>query len=166
MSRFARNHRVIFWEEPVIDDRDEATLDVVPCPETGVIVVTPQLPRHLGEAQQEAVLRSMLEIYLAGQQGPFVRWYYTPMMLPFSRQIDAAWIVYDCTDELADRRSTSPRRPEIERELLDIADVVFAGGDKLDEARKAPHANVRLFPSSADFAQIVEARGVEAMAGG
>ena len=128
MSRFARDHRVIFWEEAVPVDSDEATIDVRLCPDTGVCVVTPQLPRGLAEVEQESVLRSLLEIYLAGQHGPLVRWYYTPMMLPFSRQIEAVCTVFDSIDETDDPRLIQPHRPELERELFELADIVFAGG--------------------------------------
>ena len=42
MSRFAREHRVFFVEEPVYDGSGPA-LKVSVCPKTGVHVVTPQL---------------------------------------------------------------------------------------------------------------------------
>ena len=162
MGRFARDHRVIFWEEPVLVARDEATLDVTTCPETGVILVTPQLPSRLTESEQEATLRTLLEIYLAGQQGPMVRWYYTPMMLPFSRHIQAACTVYDCMDELANFKFAPPRLLELERELFDAADLVFTGGYSLYEAKKDRHPNVHPFPSSVDRAHFVQARAVDA----
>ena len=136
MSRFARDNRVIFWEEPVAVDSVEATIDVRSCPDTRVCVITPQLPRGLDETEQESVLRSLLEIYLAGQHGPLVRWYYTPMMLPFSRQIEAVCTVYDSIDEPADPRLMQPHRPALERELFELADIVFAGGYDVYAAAK------------------------------
>lgn len=163
MSRFARDHRVIFWEEPVPGDSDEATLDVSTCDETGVIVVTPRLPEPLGGPEQDAVLKTLLEIYLAGQQGPLVRWYYTPMMLPFSRHIEAACTVYDCMDELANFKFAPPQLLELERELLDEADVVFTGGYSLYEAKKDRHPNIHPFPSSVDRLHFLQARAVDAM---
>ena len=33
------------------------------------------------------MLKSLLDGFLAGEAGPFIRWYYTPMMLPFSRHV-------------------------------------------------------------------------------
>lgn len=163
MSRFAREHRVIFWEEPIASDNDEATLDVRTCGETGVIVVTPRLPEPLGGADRDGVLRTLLEIYLAGQQGPLVRWYYTPMMLPFSRHIEAACTVYDCMDELANFKFAPPQLLELERELMGVADVVFTGGYSLYEAKKDRHANIHPFPSSVDRAHFIQARAIDAM---
>ena len=163
MRRFASDHRVIFWEEPVASDSDEATLDVQTCEQTGVIVVTPRLPEPLGGPDQDSVLRTLLEIYLAGQQGPLVRWYYTPMMLPFSRHIEAACTVYDCMDELANFKFAPPQLLELERELLEDADVVFTGGYSLYEAKKDRHPNIHPFPSSVDRLHFLQARAVDAM---
>ena len=159
MSRFAHDHRVIFWEAPVEVDSVEATIDVRLCRDTGVCVITPQLPSGLDEAEQQSMLRSLLEIYLAGQQGPLVRWYYTPMMLPFSRQIEAVCTVYDCIDEPADPRLMQPGRPALERELFELADIVFAGGYNVyaagwdGQARVDKRAGVSW---DAAFASIVE----------
>lgn len=131
MSRFARDHRVIFWEEPVTGESDEATLNVRTCGETGVIVVTPQLPRNLAEGEQQAKLKSLLEIYLAGQQVPLVRWYRTPAMLGFSRHIDAVCTVYERGERPA-AFTLAPRWVELERELLGAADLVFDGNKGAD----------------------------------
>jgi UDP-galactopyranose mutase len=90
MSRFARDRRVIYWEEP--EDAlpgCEPALGIRVCAETGVTVVTPSLPQGLPDEGREAALKALLDSFLAGEQGPFVRWYYTPMMLPFSRVIAA-----------------------------------------------------------------------------
>ncbi len=135
MSRFAEERRVIYWEEPEAAlPGCEPALGVRTCAETGVIVVTPSLPEGLSPEEQETTLRALLNGYLAGEAGPFVRWYYTPMMLPFSRHIDAACTVYDCMDELANFRFAPPELLSLEQELFDSADVVFTGGYSLYEA--------------------------------
>ena len=84
MSRFARDRRVIYWEEPENALPDcEPALGIRECAETGVIVVTPSLPERMNEAEREITLKALLDGFLAEENGPFVRWYYTPMMLPF-----------------------------------------------------------------------------------
>ena len=161
MSRFAAERRVIFWEEPEAALAGcEPALGVRTCAETGVIVVTPSLPEGMDEAGQEAVLKRLLDGFLAGEQGPFVRWYYTPMMLPFSRHVDAAATVYDCMDELANFRFAPPRLLALESELFDAADVVFTGGYSLYEAKKGRHPNVHPFPSSVDREHFGRARDI------
>jgi UDP-galactopyranose mutase len=163
MSRFAAQRRVIYWEEPEAALADcEPALGVRTCAETGVIVVTPSLPETLDEAGREAALTTLLNAFLKGEAGPFVRWYYTPMMLPFSRHVEADCVVYDCMDELANFRFAPPQLLSLERELLDSADVVFTGGYSLFEAKKDKHPNIHPFPSSVDRAHFGKARAMDA----
>jgi UDP-galactopyranose mutase len=164
MSRFAEAGRVIFWEEPEAAFPEmEPALGVRTCAETGVIVVTPSLPGTLSIEEREATLKTLLDSYLAGEQGPFVRWYYTPMMLPFSRHVESACTVYDCMDELANFRFAPAELLGLERELLASADVVFTGGYSLYEAKKGLHPNIHPFPSSVDRAHFGQARAIDAV---
>ena len=161
MSRFAQERRVIFWEEPEAAlPGCEPALGVRTCAETGVVVVTPSLPEGMDEAEQEVVLKTLLDGFLAGEKAPFVRWYYTPMMLPFSRNIEAAATAYDCMDELANFRFAPRRLLALESELFDAADVVFTGGYSLYEAKRGRHPNVHPFPSSVDREHFGRARAL------
>jgi UDP-galactopyranose mutase len=163
MSRFAADRRVIYWEEPeAAAEGCEPALGVRTCAETGVIVVTPSLPEALDESGRDAALKTLLNGYLAGEQGPFVRWYYTPMMLPFSRHVESICTVYDCMDELANFRFAPPQLLALEQELIDSADVVFTGGYSLYEAKKDRHPNIHPFPSSVDRAHFARARAMDA----
>jgi UDP-galactopyranose mutase len=162
MSRFAAERRVIFWEEPEAAlPGCEPALGVRTCAETGVVVVTPSLPEGMDDAEQEAVLKNLLDAFLAGEERPLVRWYYTPMMLPFSRHIEGAATVYDCMDELANFRFAPPRLLALESELFDAANVVFTGGYSLWEAKRDRHPNVHPFPSSVDRDHFALARAVD-----
>jgi UDP-galactopyranose mutase len=163
MSRFAKDRRVIYWEEPEMAAPGcDAALGVRVCAETGVTVVTPSLPQGMDEPAKQQALSTLLNSYLKGEQGPFVRWYYTPMMLPFSRDVEAACTVYDCMDELANFRFAPPELLTLEQELLDSADVVFTGGYSLYEAKKNRHSNIHPFPSSVDRAHFAQARAMDA----
>ena len=160
MSRFARSRRVIYWEEP--EDAlpgCEAALGVRTCAETGVVVVTPSLPATLVGEARDAVVRALLDDFLAAEEAALIRWYYTPMMLAFSSHVGAACTVYDCMDELANFRFAPPELLERERELLAAADVVFTGGYSLYEAKMDRHPNIHPFPSSVDWAHFAQARG-------
>jgi len=161
MTRFARDHRVIFWEEPISAPLEAGpSLDRKVDEETGVTVVTPLLPDSLqGEARDEALQR-LLDAYLVHEKGELVRWYYTPMMLKFSRHLEAVCTVYDCMDELANFRFAPPELVPLERELLGIADVVFTGGYSLYEAKQNAHRNIHPFPSSVDRAHFAQARSI------
>src|SRR5690606_21016209 len=136
MTRFARDYRVIFWEEPISAPLAQgASLERKVDEESGVTVVTPLIPDEIqGQAREEA-LRALLDACLAREKGELVRWYYTPMMLNFSRHLEAVCTVYDCMDELANFKFAPPELTRLERELLGVADVVFTGGYSLYEAK-------------------------------
>ncbi|HEY0710194.1 MAG TPA: UDP-galactopyranose mutase, partial [Polyangia bacterium] len=102
MSRFAREMTVVFWEEPVeIGAVEAAYLKVRRADDfPQVRVVTPHLPEGLDENRREEALSRLLDAHVSVLSGPLVTWYYTPMMLPFSRHLGASVTVYDCMDEL------------------------------------------------------------------
>jgi UDP-galactopyranose mutase len=159
MSRFARGRRVIFWEEPLpCADGEASRLEQRACAETGVMVATPRLPEGLSPQDREAELRRLLDDMVAEQSGERIHWYYTPMMLPFSRHLPRACTVYDCMDELANFRFAPAELIELERELMAQADVVFTGGYSLWEAKRDRHPNIHPFPSSVDRAHFAQAR--------
>ncbi len=159
MTRFARDYRVLYWEEPVEEPaRREAELERCEDPATGVVVAVPKLPSGLDAAATERALRLLLEACPEAAGSGVVRWYYTPMMLPFSRGLAAACIVYDCMDELSHFKFAPPELVPLERELLKIADVVFTGGHSLWEAKRGAHGNIHPFPSSVDKDHFAAAR--------
>jgi glycosyltransferase involved in cell wall biosynthesis len=160
MSRFAEEMTVIFWEEPVeIGPKEPAMLRVRAAEDyPDVRIVVPHLPQGLGEDQREAALKRLLDAYSAGLSRPLVAWYYTPMMLPFSRDIDASVVVFDAMDELSKFKFAPVKLLDLEQELIDRADLVFTGGSSLYEAKKDRHDSVHLFPSSVDRAHFAKAR--------
>ena len=103
-------------------------------------------------------MRRLLDDHVAILGRPLVTWYYTPMMLPFSRHLDASVVVYDCMDELSKFRFAPERLLDLEQELIDRADLVFTGGTSLYEAKKSRHGNVHCFPSSVDRKHFATAR--------
>ena len=158
MSRFARTHQVIYWEEPLFEAGGEPRLQLETDSEHGVTVATPLLPEGIQPADVEAILRRLLDEVVASRPGELVRWYYTPMMLTFSGHLHAACTVYDCMDELANFRFAPPELTALERELLASADVVFTGGHSLFEAKRDLHPNIHPFPSSVDRRHFAQAR--------
>ena len=160
MSRFAREMTVIFWEEPIeIEKRETAFLKVRQAEDfPNVRLVTPHLPQGLSEERREEALKRLLDAHVASCERPLVSWYYTPMMLPFSRHLDASAVVYDCMDELSKFRFAPERLLDLEQELIERADVVFTGGASLYEAKKGRHDNVHCFPSSVDLKHFAKAR--------
>ena len=160
MSRFAREMNVIFWEEPVeIDAHETAYLQVREAQDAAnVKIVVPHLPRGIPDDAREAILKRLLDAHLSAIRGPLISWYYTPMMLPFSRRIDADVTVFDAMDELSKFKFAPVKLLELEQELIDRADIVFTGGSSLFEAKKDRHDNIHCFPSSVDRAHFCKAR--------
>ena len=152
MSRFAREMTVIFWEEPIEIGSAKPLSSRSARPRTSPTsaLVTPHLPQGLSEERREEALKRLLDAHVASCERPLVAWYYTPMMLPFSRHLDASAVVYDCMDELSKFRFAPERLLDLEQELIERADVVFTGGSSLYEAKKDRHDNVHCFPSSVD----------------
>jgi UDP-galactopyranose mutase len=160
MSRFARDMAVIYWEEPVeIGARETAYLKVHDAENfPGVRVVVPHLPQGMPEDAREAALERLLDAHAALIHGPLIAWYYTPMMLRFSRHLDTSAVIYDAMDELSKFRFAPAKLLELEQELIDKADLVFTGGSSLYEAKKDRHPSVHCFPSSVDRTHFMKAR--------
>lgn len=156
MRRFGRTHRVVFWEEPIFDAA-EPRLTIERAADVNVEVVVPHLPAGLSMEAQETATRTLLDAFVAKRRIA-VRWYYTPMMLGFSRHLEARCTVYDCMDELANFRFAPAELLPREAELIEAADIVFTGGYSLYEAKRGRHADVRPFPSSVDTAHFRRAR--------
>jgi UDP-galactopyranose mutase len=159
MSRFARRHRVFFWEEPRYVDRvDQPELVIRTCPESGVVVAVPELPMAMDRAGEQQAVTHLLDSLMAREEGTLIRWYYTPMMLPFSEHLAADCVVYDCMDELANFKGAPPELLPLEQRLLAQADLVFTGGYSLYEAKRDRHSNIHPFPSSVDVPHFASAR--------
>jgi len=160
MCRFARNMDVLFWEEPIeIGASEKADLKVHDAADAHrVSVAVPHLPKEMPAEAREAALKRLLDAYVAALSGELIAWYYTPMMLPFSRHLNASVTVYDAMDELSKFKFAPPKLLDLEQELIDRADIVFTGGSSLYEAKKDRHPNVHCFPSSVDFAHFCKAR--------
>lgn len=157
ISRFARDNRAWFFEEPVFGS-ESARLQVS-AREGNLNVCTPLLPHGLSEAEGWSVQRELLDQLIAGKgMTQIVTWYYTPMALNFSGHLEPAATVYDCMDELSGFRGAPPGLHAAEAELFRRADLVFTGGQSLYESKKHQNPNVYAFPSSIDAAHFQQAR--------
>lgn len=157
LKRAAADRRVFFFEEPVFNG--SMHLEVRER-DAGVKVITPHLPEGLqSDIATQAVLKEMLGRYFTEHRiSQYVFWYYTPMALEFTRQFAPRAIVYDCMDELSAFKGAPAQLLEREKELLQLADVVFTGGYSLYEAKRHRHPSTYAFPSSIDRAHFNQAR--------
>lgn len=159
MTRAAQTRRVFFVEEPSYGaavPRVEAYRV-----ETGVIVVTPYLPPGLSADQERDALRQLMaEVVEDHGIQPGVLWYFTPSAMPFTVDLAAETVVYDCMDELTGFAGAPAALVHHERQLLARADIVFTGGWSLYEVKRTLHANVHAMPSGVDLEHFRRARDV------
>lgn len=160
IGRFADTRRVIFWEEAIPTGHHLPYLEFHAFADTTVQSVRPRVPDRWSPEEQQRALSALLDqmLGLTGIEKP-VLWFYTPMMWPIARHVEAAAVVYDCMDELSAFRFAPPELVAREAELMEAADVVFTGGWSIWEAKRARHDNIHAFPSSVDAAHFAQARG-------
>ncbi|HEX8736151.1 MAG TPA: glycosyltransferase family 1 protein [Pyrinomonadaceae bacterium] len=162
LSRFARERRVFFIEEPIFTD-EPSRLDVSPR-EDKLFVVVPHLNHaEAADGNAENLIREQIDKLFDGHElGNFVLWYYTPMAVSFTDHLQPEAIVYDCMDELSLFKNAPPQLIKNEAKLFEKADVVFTGGQSLYEAKRHQNPNVWAFPSSIDAAHFGKARKISA----
>jgi UDP-galactopyranose mutase len=160
LSRFAKERRVFFVEEPTFGE-GPMRLDVSGR-DCGVQVVVPRLPQALeSDAALDAVQRGMIDRLFAehGIVKPIL-WYYTPMAMSWTRELEAVATIYDCMDELSAFKGAPRALKDREAELFNRADLVFTGGQSLYEVKRHQHKNVYAFPSSIDAPHFAQARSL------
>ncbi len=165
LTRIARDRRVFFWEEPIwhapgeLAPRDDSGLGMhldIQNESPSLWVIQPHITWGIDfEAGQRQLLSEFVRQF--DIRNP-VRWYYTPMALGFSDQLNPKTTVYDCMDELSGFLGAPPELAARERQMFQEAEVVFTGGVSLYEAKRKQHKNVHAFPSSIDATHFAKAR--------
>src|SRR5215204_435766 len=158
LKRAAKDRRVFFFEEPIFDN-GTMRLDITER-EGGVQVVVPHLPVGLcSQVAHDVVMRDLLLYLLKSKNlGEYVCWYYTPMAVPYTSDLNPQAVVYDCMDELSAFKNAPQALRGFEQELFQKADLVFTGGRTLYSAKKPQHHSVHCFPSSIDRDHFMGAR--------
>jgi len=158
LTRAARSHTVLYVEEPVYENVPRPIMRATE-PTLGLRVLTPVLPEGTTPLQAIDMQRMLLNNALATvPHDRLIVWYYTPMALPFSDHIECDVCVYDCMDELSAFKNAPRELVQMERLLMQRADVVFTGGQSIYEAKRRLHKSIHPFPSSIDVAHFHKAR--------
>jgi UDP-galactopyranose mutase len=156
LTRLAQHYRILFVEEPVFDDAAPFMEQTSPAPNVTVCRAhTPILAGGFHDDQIPLLQPLLADLVPPGEQP--IAWFYTPMALPLLQQLQASLVVYDCMDELAAFKNPPKQLLQRESALLNLADLVFAGGPSLYEAKRERHANAHCFPSSVDVAHFGQA---------
>ena len=114
--------------------------------ETRVMILSPLVVGRKGE--QHDLIEELI-----GREAhsPRVFWYYTPMAMAFTSDLECDLCVYDNMDELSLFRGASQELLDLENALFARCDLVFTGGMSLYEAKRHRHRSVHGFPSSGGF---------------
>ena len=158
-SRLSQRHRILFVEGPVARtglDAAQLTLrEVTDYPNLVVLQMAMPEERWNDGAWVDKERRRLVESVLSGPLGADfpdpVQWFYDPMAVTaFAGHLNESAIVYDCMDQLSKFRGAPAELVRRERELLAIADVVFAGGPKIWKDKVNSNANCYSFGCGVD----------------
>ena len=158
LSRLAKQHRILFIEEPIFvseaaDTPSFLMKEVLP----NVMVLTPQVsaaqcgdtPLWLWPCRDE-ITRQTRQALSALNFQHCALWLYTPIPDFMVDAVMPDMLVYDVMDELANFKFAPPQIKENERRLLGQAAVVFTGGASMYESKKHLNPNTHLFASGVD----------------
>lgn len=171
LSRMARHYPVIYVCDPVLepDAKAEPHLRLVAENErlSAWQPVFPERP-EVFKRWRELYLGLVMDMlrqegWVRTEEGrvlstrPLIQWYYTPTPWYFLDHLPAHLIVYDVMDELASFKGASSDLRQREARLMAGADLVFAGGRSLYEARRDRHSRVHLFSSGVEVEHFAQA---------
>lgn len=160
LSRFARKHRVLFVETYCSDVAKTRTETRVVDGHPNLTVLQVHLPcarwqdgSYIDAERRRAVKAALSSPELRGQFAHPLLWFYDPMaVVAFAGQLGESAIVYDCMDELSQFRGAPPELLARERQLLEQADVVFCGGQKMRKKRLPINRNTHFYGTGVDVA--------------
>ena len=162
LSRAVKHYDVLIVEEPIFKPGAHAHMDVSERPQ-GVTVAVPILPEGLAHEDVIAEQHDLIEDMIGREAtGSRVFWYYTPMAMAFTSDLECDLCIYDNMDELSLFRGASQQLIDLENALFARCDLVFTGGMSLYEAKRHRHRSVHGFPSSIDFQHFSQARSLQA----
>lgn len=168
LSRLSVRHPVLFVEGPrLVDSHIEprARLQTVPGYPNLVVVIS-EFPRSrfmdgewVDEKRYELISNLIQNSSFRRTFRHPVQWFYDPMAVTaFAGRMNESAIVYDCMDELSQFRFAPPELVNREKELLLMADVVFAGGRKLHQVKKRTNNNCHFYGCGVEVEHFAKAR--------
>ncbi|MBZ6077724.1 glycosyltransferase [Microvirga puerhi] len=158
LSRAAKHYDVLMIEEPLFKPSAKPHMEISERPQ-GVRIAVPILPEGLSQDDVVIEQHDLIEALIGHEaKRPRIFWYYTPMALAFTSDLECDVCVYDNMDELSLFRGASRELMALENRLFARCDLVFTGGMSLFEAKRNRHRSVHAFPSSIDFDHFSKAR--------
>jgi UDP-galactopyranose mutase len=159
LTRLADHFKIYYVEEPIFHEDHDHYSEVA---HNNIHIIKLHLkgnPDDLNAAERQKLL--IRNLFFRYKINEYILWYYTPMALGMSQELNPVITVYDCMDELSAFKFAHPSLRQMEKELLNKADVVFCGGHSLYNAKKHQHKNIHAFPSSIDKKHFGAARHIK-----
>jgi UDP-galactopyranose mutase len=152
LSRWAKEARVFYFEEPIYGKHSFNYLKTVTSKENAnIFILTPYIQEGYSEKEVYNYLEECVNKFIRWNQvKDYLLWYLTPMSMPFTSHLTPKAVIYDCMDELSLFKGAHPDMLKNEMALMKFADAVFTGGYNLYEYKKDRHHNIHPFPSSVD----------------
>jgi glycosyltransferase involved in cell wall biosynthesis len=158
LSRFAKDHPILFIEHPEYDlaEGESPTVSVDPT-ENNITVARMRFPKGAPrnyEFDQQMIQMTKDLIATVNDKGEFDKpllWFYYPMEAPWALQLECRGVVYDCMDELSQFIDAPATLVDNEKLLLSKADIVFTGGYELREKKAKQHNNVHCFGCGVEY---------------
>ena len=108
------------------------------------------------DAPQRARWQGLISnLLLEEVEGDWVAWLCTASALPLIDGLHPRLVVYDCMEASSQQEFVAQA---MERQLLDVADLVLAAGPALWQSHRIVHPNAHCVPSSADTVQFAPER--------
>ena len=167
LSRFSQRHQILFVEGPVpseeVSEPEPELREVAEFPNITIMRMKMPLSRWTDGAWVDKARRRLVQELLAGPLGlrfqDAIQWFYDPMAVTaFAGQMDEQAIVFDCMDQLSQFRGAPKELIRRERELLNMADVVFAGGPKIGRDKIKYNPNTHSYGCGVDVKHFGKAR--------
>jgi len=160
ISRFAKNRRTWFVEEPWPADVDEPTLrwtEMGPVSRVWLEVPGGGNHRNFGSTDSQGYIEMLREL-MEDPKDPWV-WLYTPMAWDLAQELDPSLLIYDVMDDLAAFKDASEALVLRQHQAIASADIVFAGGRSLfDKVLKHRTERAHLFASGVEPEHYASAR--------
>lgn len=146
LERLAKGRKLLFVEEPIAYAADDyGTAHEIKI-RSNITVIQPRI-----DHEDWSTLHQIVEHFSNRLQlETTVLWFYSPAFVDMTSYINTDVIVYDCMDQLTAFKGAPAKLIDQEKQLLNIANVVFTGGKSLYEEKRKYHPNVVCFPSSVD----------------
>ena len=169
ITRLSHKHPVLFIETSITEDNSavasQSHRHLADYP--NIFVLNVQFPRnkwndaHFVDAQRVRLVREFIESPLGEPFANPVQWFYDPMAVTaFAGKMNEIATVYDCMDELSKFKGAPQEMVDREKILLEKADVVFAGGQRLYESKRRLNSNCFFYGCGVDTAHFAKARNL------